>query len=40
MGSYLLCCLQDFEYYHGTGIMSKKKQDEMSAAGKESTNDA
>ncbi|OGO24292.1 MAG: hypothetical protein A2144_10210, partial [Chloroflexi bacterium RBG_16_50_9] len=27
--SYLLGCLQDFEYYHGTGVLSKKKQDEM-----------
>ena len=35
--AYLLCCLQDFEYYHGTGILSKKKQEEMLAAGRKST---
>jgi hypothetical protein len=29
LSAHLLCCLQDFEYYHGTGILSKKKQDEM-----------
>ncbi len=38
--SYLLCCLQDFEYYHGTGILSKKKQEEMLAAGRKSTDEA
>lgn len=27
--SYLLACSHDFEYYHGSGILSKKKQDEM-----------
>lgn len=26
--SYLLCCLQDFEYYHGTGILSEKWQEQ------------
>ncbi|MDB4443811.1 hypothetical protein N9174_00540 [bacterium] len=35
--AYLLCCLYDFEYYHGTGILSKKKQEEMLAAGRKST---
>ncbi len=30
--SYLLACLQDYEYYHGTGILSKQKQDAMLAA--------
>jgi len=30
--AYLLTCLQDFEYYHGTGILSKQKQDAMLAA--------
>ena len=38
--SYLLCSLWDFEYYHGTGILSKKKQEEMLAAGRESTDEA
>ncbi len=27
--SYLLCCSHDFEYYHGSGILSQKKQAEM-----------
>lgn len=27
--SYLLACLQDFEYYHGKGILSKQKQEAM-----------
>lgn len=30
--SYLLACSHDFEYYHGTGILSKKRQDEMRQA--------
>ena len=34
--AYLLCCLQDFEYYHGTGILSKKQQEEMLAVGRKS----
>ena len=33
----LLCCMHDFEYYHGTGILSKKKQDEMLAIGEKLT---
>ena len=33
----LLCCMHDFEYYHGTDILSKKKQDEMLAIGEKST---
>lgn len=31
--SYLLACSWDFEYYHGTGILSKKKQDELISQG-------
>jgi hypothetical protein len=38
--AYLLCCLQGFEYYHGTGVLSKKKQDEMLAAGLKSNDEA
>lgn len=38
--SYLLACLQDFEYYHGTGILSRKKQEEMLAAGLKSSSRA
>lgn len=30
---YLLACLQDFEYYHGSGILSKGKQEEMLSRG-------
>jgi len=37
--AYLLCCLYDFEYYHGTGILSKKKQEEMLAAGRKSASE-
>lgn len=37
--AYLLCCLYDFEYYHGTGILSKKKQEEMLAAGRKSVSE-
>jgi len=33
--SYLLACLQDFEYYHGTGILSKKWQEQALARGQE-----
>ena len=33
--SYLLCCLQDFEYYHGTGILSKKWQEQALKRGRE-----
>jgi hypothetical protein len=35
--AYLLCCLYDFEYYHGTGILSKEKQEQMLAVGRKST---
>jgi hypothetical protein len=31
--SYLLSASWDFEYYHGTGILSKKRQDEFLARG-------
>ena len=30
---YFHNCLQDFEYYHGTGIMSKKNLDERLGVG-------
>ena len=33
----LLCCLHDFEYYHGTDILSKKRQEEIIAAGRKCT---
>jgi hypothetical protein len=33
--SYPLSCLQDFEYYHGTGILSRKWQDEALKRGRE-----
>jgi len=32
--SYPLACLQDFEYYHGSGILSKKWQEEALKRGK------
>ena len=35
--AYRLCCPQDFEYYHGTGILSKKKQEEMLKMPRKST---
>lgn len=38
--AYLLACLYDFEYYHGTGILSKQKQDEMLTAGMKSKDTA
>lgn len=38
--AYLLCCLYDFEYYHGSGILSKKKQEELLAAGKKSPDES
>jgi len=37
--AYLLCCLYDFEYYHGTGILSKKKQEEMLAVDRKSVSE-
>jgi hypothetical protein len=37
--AYLLCCLYDFEYYHGTGILSKNKQEEMLSAGRKSVSE-
>ena len=36
----VLCCLYDFEYYHGTGILSKKTKEAMLSMGEKSTCEA